>query len=51
MALDLRAGFSFIIAGIVAEGKTTVDNSYVVRRGYENILNKLRQIGVDIEEI
>jgi UDP-N-acetylglucosamine 1-carboxyvinyltransferase len=46
----LRAGFAFIIAGIVAKGNTTIDNSYVIRRGYENILEKLRNIGVKIEE-
>ncbi len=50
IAPDLRAGFAFVIAGIMAEGKTIVDNSYVVRRGYENILEKLQGIGVDIVE-
>ncbi len=50
MAPDLRAGFAFVIAGILAEGETIVDNSYVVRRGYENILEKLKNIGVSIEE-
>jgi UDP-N-acetylglucosamine enolpyruvyl transferase len=39
-----------MIAGILADGETVIDNSYVVRRGYENILNKLQAIGVDIVE-
>lgn len=50
IALDLRAGFAFIIAGVIASGETTIDNSYIVRRGYENNLEKLRAIGVKIDE-
>jgi UDP-N-acetylglucosamine 1-carboxyvinyltransferase len=50
LAPDLRAGFAFIIAGIIAKGQTVIDNSYVVRRGYESILRKLQGIGVDIIE-
>ncbi len=50
LAPDLRAGFAYIIAGVTARGQTIIDNSYVIRRGYENILQKLQEIGVDIEE-
>jgi UDP-N-acetylglucosamine 1-carboxyvinyltransferase len=49
IALDLRAGFAFIIAGILAKGETTIDNSYVIRRGYENLIEKLQKIGVKID--
>lgn len=50
IALDLRAGFAFIIAGILAKGETVIDNSYIIRRGYENVLEKLINLGVKIEE-
>ncbi len=50
LAPDLRAGFAYIIAGIIAEGKTVIDNSYVIKRGYADIINKLKELGVDITE-
>ncbi|MBU4480278.1 UDP-N-acetylglucosamine 1-carboxyvinyltransferase [Patescibacteria group bacterium] len=46
---DLRAGLAFIIAGILAKGESIIDNVYLIDRGYENIEERLRKIGVDIE--
>ena len=48
---DLRAGIAMIIAGLIAEGRTEIDNIYQIDRGYENIENRLKLIGADIERI
>lgn len=48
---DLRAGIAMIIAGIIAEGQTEIDNIYQIDRGYENIDQRLRALGVDIKRI
>lgn len=51
MATDLRASASLVIAGLVAEGETTVDRIYHLDRGYDAMEDKLRQLGADIERI
>ncbi len=53
VATDLRAGAAMILAGLVAEGKTEVTSIEHVLRGYENIVEKLVNVGakVKIEEI
>jgi UDP-N-acetylglucosamine 1-carboxyvinyltransferase len=51
MATDLRASASLVIAGLVAEGETTVDRIYHLDRGYDRMEAKLRSIGADIERI
>ena len=48
---DLRAGITMILAGLIAEGQTTIDNIYQIDRGYENIDVRLRAIGADIRRI
>ncbi len=48
-ALDVRAGAAFILAGLAANGRTTVSDIYHVDRGYERIDEKLRSLGADIE--
>lgn len=45
---DLRAGIAMIIAGLIAEGTTEIDNIYQIDRGYENIDARLRALGADI---
>lgn len=50
-ATDLRAGAAMIIAGLVAEGETTIGNVRFIDRGYEKIEYKLRNLGADIERI
>jgi UDP-N-acetylglucosamine 1-carboxyvinyltransferase len=49
MATDLRASASLVIAGLVADGETTVDRIYHLDRGYDQMEAKLRGIGADIE--
>jgi len=47
-ALDLRAGAAMIIAGLIAEGTTQVENIQYIERGYETIVDKLASLGADI---
>ncbi|MBX3130704.1 MAG: UDP-N-acetylglucosamine 1-carboxyvinyltransferase [Polyangiaceae bacterium] len=51
MATDLRASASLIIAGLVAEGETTVRRVYHLDRGYERIEVKLAGAGAQIERV
>lgn len=48
-APDLRAGFAFLIAAIIAEGESTIENAYVIDRGYENLVERLSALGVKID--
>ncbi|MDB6180622.1 UDP-N-acetylglucosamine 1-carboxyvinyltransferase [Paracoccus fistulariae] len=51
MATDLRASVSLILAGMAAEGQTTVSRVYHLDRGYEHVVRKLRGVGAHIERI
>ncbi len=51
MATDLRASVSLILAGLAAEGETTVSRIYHLDRGYEHIEDKLSAVGAKIERI
>ena len=51
MATDLRASASLVVAGLVAEGETTVDRIYHLDRGYECIEEKLSQLGAHIKRV
>jgi len=51
MANDLRASVSLVIAGLVAKGDTIVDRIYHIDRGYEQVEEKLRMLGADIERV
>ena len=51
MATDLRASASLIIAGLMAEGTTTIDRIYHLDRGYERIEEKLSGIGARIRRV
>lgn len=51
MATDLRASVALILAGLVAEGETTVNRIYHLDRGYENIVQKLSNVGANIERV
>ncbi len=51
MATDLRASAGLVIAGLVAEGVTTVDRIYHLDRGYDRMEAKLRALGADIERV
>ena len=48
-ATDLRAGACLVLAGLVAEGTTTIENVDHILRGYENIIEKLSGVGAKIE--
>jgi len=45
---DIRAGLAFVIAAIIAKGRSVINNVYYIDRGYERIEERLRKIGVDI---
>ncbi|MHA6723212.1 UDP-N-acetylglucosamine 1-carboxyvinyltransferase [Sphingomonas sp. RS2018] len=51
MATDLRASMSLIIAGLAAEGETSVARVYHLDRGYERLEEKLSAVGADIERV
>jgi UDP-N-acetylglucosamine 1-carboxyvinyltransferase len=51
MATDLRASASLVIAGLVAQGETTVERIYHIDRGYECIEEKLSQLGARIKRM
>ncbi|MBK8524930.1 MAG: UDP-N-acetylglucosamine 1-carboxyvinyltransferase [Betaproteobacteria bacterium] len=48
MATDLRASASLVIAGLVAQGETTIDRIYHLDRGYERIEEKLSKLGAKV---
>ena len=48
---DLRGGAGLILAGLIAEGETTVNDIEYVERGYENIEEKLKNVGAIIKKI
>jgi UDP-N-acetylglucosamine 1-carboxyvinyltransferase len=51
MATDLRASACLVIAGLVAEGSTTIDRIYHLDRGYERIEEKLSALGARIRRL
>lgn len=51
MATDLRASASLVLAGLAAQGETTVDRIYHIDRGYECIEEKLSQLGAKIQRV
>lgn len=50
-ATDLRAGAALILAGLIAEGTTEIDEIYHILRGYVNIDEKLRSLGAKIKTV
>ena len=50
-ATDLRAGAALVIAGLMAQGKTEITNIEFILRGYSNIIEKLTNLGADIQLI
>jgi UDP-N-acetylglucosamine 1-carboxyvinyltransferase len=51
MATDLRASASLIIAGLVAEGQTTIERIYHLDRGYERLEEKLSALGARVSRL
>jgi UDP-N-acetylglucosamine 1-carboxyvinyltransferase len=48
---DLRAGFAYVLAGLLAQGTTRLHNVWYLDRGYEDIPGKLGQLGVSVEVV
>lgn len=51
MATDLRASMGLALAGLAADGETTVNRLYHLDRGYERLEEKLRAVGADVERV
>ena len=51
VAPDLRGGAALLIAALSAKGESRIDSAEIIKRGYENVIEKLRQVGADIYEI
>ena len=49
-ATDLRAGAAMVIAGLVAEGTTTISNIKYIERGYSDVVTKFQSLGADIKK-
>ncbi len=50
-SLDIRAGMTMLIAGLVAEGETTILDAQIIDRGFEKIDERLRKVGAEIERV
>ncbi|HBT65844.1 MAG TPA: UDP-N-acetylglucosamine 1-carboxyvinyltransferase [Ruminococcaceae bacterium] len=50
-ATDLRGGIAMVIAGLAARGVTEIEDIHHIERGYENIVEKLTNLGADIKRI
>lgn len=48
---DLRAGMALVIAALIADGKTEIDNIYQIERGYEKLDERLGGLGANIHKI
>lgn len=51
LAHDLRCGFAMIIACLLTKGESSIDNFQILNRGYENIISKLSNIGIECVKI
>lgn len=50
-SLDIRGGAVLVIAGLMAEGMTTINNVFQIDRGYEKIEERLQKLGADIKRV
>ncbi|MFH2105514.1 MAG: UDP-N-acetylglucosamine 1-carboxyvinyltransferase [Parcubacteria group bacterium] len=48
---DLRAGIALVLAALIAEGESTINNAYQIDRGYEDIEGRLKALGADITRV
>lgn len=48
---DIRAGIALVIAALIAEGQTEIDNIYQIDRGYEKLDERLKKLGAIIERV
>jgi UDP-N-acetylglucosamine 1-carboxyvinyltransferase len=49
-ALDIRAGVSLVLAGLVADGETVISEVHHIDRGYADFVRKLTELGADLED-
>jgi UDP-N-acetylglucosamine 1-carboxyvinyltransferase len=47
---DIRTGISLLLAALSAEGRSIINKFSVIKRGYGNIVERLKILGADIEE-
>lgn len=50
-AVDLRAGAAVVLAGLIASGRTEIEDIYHIERGYDNLVEKLRGVGANIKKV
>ncbi|MDE5670808.1 MAG: hypothetical protein K2I14_05035, partial [Eubacterium sp.] len=50
-ATDLRAGAAMIIAGLIADGETGIEDIQYIDRGYEDVVQKFSNLGADIRRV
>ncbi|MFF2753401.1 UDP-N-acetylglucosamine 1-carboxyvinyltransferase [Psychrobacillus sp. NPDC058041] len=50
-ASDLRAGAALVLAGLIADGETEIQDIFHIERGYSSIIEKLRGLGADIRRV
>ncbi len=50
-SLDIRSGATLIMAGLVADGETTIQDAQIIERGYANLVERLQQIGANIKKL
>ena len=50
-ACDLRAGAAMVIAALVADGTTTIEDAHYIERGYEDLIGKLSDLGASIRRV
>lgn len=51
MSHDIRAGAAMVLAALIAEGQTTINNINYIDRGYDKLDEKLRSLGADIQRV
>jgi len=51
VAHDIRAGAAMVVAGLAAEGTTTITGVHHIDRGYDDLVGRLRNVGAEIERI
>jgi len=50
-AVDLRAGAAVVLAGLIAPGRTEIEDIHHIERGYDNLVEKLRGVGANIKKV
>ena len=48
---DIRAGMAMVLAALCAEGVSEIQNVIQIERGYENLVERLKKLGAQIEEV